>query len=126
MFKLVIPALFLAGAVLFGLRLYDGDDFFTALTAFVRVVATATPLTAFFIISLPVIAANRVSAARPRSSATPSARNMPTRRSFRSRIRRSSSTSSDHQHQDLWRLPHRHGGFRPCAGLPSSAARLPR
>ena len=60
LFKLVIPAVFLAGAVLFGLRLYDGDDFFTALTAFVRVVATATPLTAFFIISLPVIAANRV------------------------------------------------------------------
>lgn len=41
LFKLVIPAVFLAGAVLFGLRLYDGDDFFTALTAFVRVVATA-------------------------------------------------------------------------------------
>ena len=56
----VIPAVLLAGAVLFGLRMYDGDDFFTALTAFVRVVATATPLTAFFIISLPVIAANRV------------------------------------------------------------------
>lgn len=61
LFKLVIPGRGSSPAqVLFGLRLYDGDDFFTALTAFVRVVATATPLTAFFIISLPVIAANRV------------------------------------------------------------------
>lgn len=52
--------MFLAGAVLFGLRLYAGDSLFAALTAFMRVAATATPLTAFFMISLPVIAANRV------------------------------------------------------------------
>ena len=60
LFKLVIPVVFLAGAVLFGLRLYAGDSLFAALTAFMRVAATATPLTAFFMISLPVIAANRV------------------------------------------------------------------
>lgn len=46
--------------VLFGLTMYNGSTFYDAYTMFSQTLAFALPFSSFFIISLPVIAANRI------------------------------------------------------------------
>lgn len=60
LFKLIIPCIIVASAVMFGIRMYGGSGFFAAFTDFIRVMAVSMPLTGFFMISLPVISANRI------------------------------------------------------------------
>ena len=58
----VIPVIFLAGAALFVVMSLLGSETVEAYAAFSIIVAASVPATAFFMITLPVVSANRVGA----------------------------------------------------------------
>lgn len=58
----IIPAIFFAGAALFLTMSIMGSDAFDAYYAFSIIIAASVPATSFFMISLPVVAANRIGA----------------------------------------------------------------
>lgn len=59
LFHFLLPLVLLAGAVLFTVLLFLGRSFDDALRAFAAMVAFSLPSTAFFLIPLPLTAANR-------------------------------------------------------------------
>ncbi|MBR6783252.1 MAG: hypothetical protein IKM32_01020 [Clostridia bacterium] len=58
----MIPVIFLAGAVLFGVMSLLGSEPADAYAAFSIIIAASIPATSFFMITLPVVSANRVGA----------------------------------------------------------------
>lgn len=61
-FNFLIPAIFFAGAVLFAVMMLLGRDLVESYAAFSVVIAASVPATSFFMITLPVIFANRAAA----------------------------------------------------------------
>ena len=58
----IVPIIFLAGAALFGVMSLLGSGTVEAYAAFSIIIAASVPATAFFMITLPVVSANRVGA----------------------------------------------------------------
>ncbi len=58
----IVPIVFVAGAALFVTMSLLGSDTVAAYSAFSIIIATSVPVTAFFMISLPVVSANRIGA----------------------------------------------------------------
>jgi hypothetical protein len=58
LFNFLVPAIVIAGMILFGV-IYYKSSLFTAFTDFVLLVLSSVPLAAFFMIPMPVIAANK-------------------------------------------------------------------
>ncbi len=61
-FNFIIPLVFLAGAALFVTMSLLGNDVVLSYAAFSIIIAASVPATAFFMITLPVVSANRVGA----------------------------------------------------------------
>ncbi len=59
-FNFLIPLVFVAGAALFTTMSLLGSDIVSAYAAFSIIIAASVPATAFFMITLPVVSANRV------------------------------------------------------------------
>ncbi|MBQ4316776.1 MAG: hypothetical protein IJC20_00870 [Clostridia bacterium] len=59
-FNFLIPVVFLAGAALFVVMSVLGSTMFQAYSAFSIIIAASVPATSFFMITLPVVSANRV------------------------------------------------------------------
>lgn len=60
LFGFLIAVVFAVGCVLFGVQMYLGEPLLNSLAAFGKLAAFALPFSAFFIISLPLISANRI------------------------------------------------------------------
>ncbi len=58
LFGFLILIILVAGAALFGIQYYLGESLYSAYTSFTKLVAFSLPVSAFFIINLPVISAN--------------------------------------------------------------------
>ncbi len=61
-FNFLVPVVFLAGAALFVTMSVLGSTMFDAYSAFSIIIAASVPATSFFMITLPVVSANRVGA----------------------------------------------------------------
>ncbi len=61
-FNFIVPSVFIAGVVLFIVMMVLGNNAFSAYQAFSVIVAASVPASAFFMITLPVISANRIGA----------------------------------------------------------------
>ena len=61
-FNFLVPVVFLAGAILFLVMTALGNTMFESYSAFSIIIAASVPATSFFMISLPVVSANRVGA----------------------------------------------------------------
>jgi len=59
LFNFLVPAVVIAGMILFGVMYYFTKNFLTAFTDFVLLVLAAVPLAGFFMIPMPLIAANK-------------------------------------------------------------------
>lgn len=59
-FNFLIPAIFIAGAALFGVLYAMGNDLLDSYAAFSVLIAASIPATSFFFITLPLISANRI------------------------------------------------------------------
>jgi len=61
-FNFLVPVVFLAGTALFLVMSLLGSTMFEAYSAFSIIIAVSVPVTSFFMITLPVVSANRVGA----------------------------------------------------------------
>lgn len=61
-FNFLIPVIFFAGAALFGVMMLTGRELVESYAAFSVLIAASVPATAFFMINLPLISANRIGA----------------------------------------------------------------
>ncbi len=59
LFNFLVPVIMVAGAVLVGVMTVLGNDLLTSFKSFSLLVAASVPLASFFMIPLPIIAANR-------------------------------------------------------------------
>ncbi len=59
-FNFVVPSVFLAGVALFVVMVVLGNNAFAAYQAFSVIIAASVPASAFFMITLPVVSANRI------------------------------------------------------------------
>ncbi|PKM62797.1 MAG: hypothetical protein CVU97_03625 [Firmicutes bacterium HGW-Firmicutes-21] len=59
LFNFLVPIIIVVGAVLFGVMTVLGADLLTAYISFSLLIAASVPLASFFMIPLPIIAANR-------------------------------------------------------------------
>ncbi|MEG2003313.1 MAG: hypothetical protein RR057_01775, partial [Clostridia bacterium] len=58
LFGFLIAIIILAGGTLFGVQMFQGNDFYAAFTSFTKLLMFSMPLSAFFIIAFPVSTAN--------------------------------------------------------------------
>ena len=63
-FNFIVPTVFFAGVIIFVILNLMGNDVVSAYSAFSIILAASVPASSFFMISLPVISANRVGAKR--------------------------------------------------------------
>ncbi len=61
-FNFIVPTVFLAGVALFIVMMVLGNSAYAAYQAFSVIIAASVPASAFFMITLPVISANRIGA----------------------------------------------------------------
>lgn len=59
LFNFLVPVIILAGGVLFGIMYFLDNDLITSFMAFSMLIAASVPLASFFMIPLPIIAANK-------------------------------------------------------------------